>query len=708
MRNGGGSNSDDNHNLAFDALADPFAAPRRRATTALGAARRPPAANFGSQALGSTSRPAGAAGGAATASSSSNLASTSAAATANNHTPSTSSGPAARHDPFRMLGPAPPAEPLFRPPSSPTGVAASAGAASGPMRDQRIADHAERRAQRDNEAQPSNGSVTAPSPSPARSSSSEGFEIVGGSGVGASRPSRAGPSNHANGGGAAAAAAGRSREGDEELRILAADDLLADRRRRLEDFGGAARLERAQARAARLQALDRRAAGRGAAIDVDHQGQRDRLQSEQSRAERDQARQLAIERHARRREAERAEERVAGLHQALQEGADRQRADEARVNREQAALQNARNQVLPRPPNMDAQQRAWADAQLAEDRRIARQLGHPGAAARARQMANEANADGQQQQGAGAAATVFGAARPWAAPGGRLFGVQDLARNLVGNLFDMMGPFMGDGGGYMPFYGAPGGRQPMSIEEAWAGVQLHSNAKPAKNFTFDFERTIEPVREYIDVDQSDGKIVAPSHLQTKPSVIVQDDKQPTLICCGCSSPLRLSQGQLSTDDRLFALACGHLIDQRCLNELKKPQHDAINGMHTTLTDVQGDPEPEPEPEKSSYFDPIVFSTSPDGPRRSNRLHATRSGGSIDHTPPQVIPAKRSAPSVAPIRKKTVPHAYRQYEWKCPAGHCEHRFTSWEIGGQWVLENPTMRKGPRAPPKPAPQVIPIFV
>lgn len=290
----------------------------------------------------------------------------------------------------------------------------------------------------------------------------------------------------------------------------------------------------------------------------------------------------------------------------------------------------------------------------------------------------------------------------WVEEGARRFGhLWRLQQPVLDPVLDNFNP-----------YTYPAGPR-VSIEEAWAGVQLHPASKPHKSFTFDFERAVEPVREYIDVDQSDDKIMRPKQQKPKTSLIVDDDKPPTLICCGCSSPLRVSQGQLSTGDRLFSLACGHLVDQRCLDELKKPQHDPINGTHATLVDVPEEDELEDEAgsSKPNYFEPVILPDSPEnglGHRRSSRIYRTRSQGSVDLPPAKTIPAKRqAAPAVAPIQKKKVRPAQRQYEWACPAGHCLAKFTSWEIGGQWVMENPNARKGPRTAVQP-PQIIPIFV
>ncbi|KAK4686441.1 hypothetical protein P7C73_g3690, partial [Tremellales sp. Uapishka_1] len=52
-----------------------------------------------------------------------------------------------------------------------------------------------------------------------------------------------------------------------------------------------------------------------------------------------------------------------------------------------------------------------------------------------------------------------------------------------------------------------------------------------------------------------------------------------LACLNCDEPLRLSSGYRGAEDRVWALRCGHLLDQRCLNVLSAPQtQEQLDGI----------------------------------------------------------------------------------------------------------------------------------
>lgn len=46
-----------------------------------------------------------------------------------------------------------------------------------------------------------------------------------------------------------------------------------------------------------------------------------------------------------------------------------------------------------------------------------------------------------------------------------------------------------------------------------------------------------------------------------------------MACTRCGDPLYLNDGQKSTEDRVWGLRCGHLLDQRCLHEISSPQEE---------------------------------------------------------------------------------------------------------------------------------------
>lgn len=64
-------------------------------------------------------------------------------------------------------------------------------------------------------------------------------------------------------------------------------------------------------------------------------------------------------------------------------------------------------------------------------------------------------------------------------------------------------------------------------------------------------------------------------IQAKEPIVIDGDEDAQgneryLECPGCLDPLRISSGYRSADDRVWALRCGHLVDQKCLRKLSTP------------------------------------------------------------------------------------------------------------------------------------------
>jgi hypothetical protein len=55
--------------------------------------------------------------------------------------------------------------------------------------------------------------------------------------------------------------------------------------------------------------------------------------------------------------------------------------------------------------------------------------------------------------------------------------------------------------------------------------------------------------------------------------IVKSTKKskPFLACANCPEPLRVSAAARDSDDRIWGLKCGHLVDERCLKQLSTPE-----------------------------------------------------------------------------------------------------------------------------------------
>jgi hypothetical protein len=85
---------------------------------------------------------------------------------------------------------------------------------------------------------------------------------------------------------------------------------------------------------------------------------------------------------------------------------------------------------------------------------------------------------------------------------------------------------------------------------------------PPEPFTSDFEiTTVE--EKAIEID-SRGRVVQTPRKKRRIS------PKPYLACANCTEPLRVSGAYRNTDDRVWALRCGHIIDGRCLDKLSVP------------------------------------------------------------------------------------------------------------------------------------------
>lgn len=81
-------------------------------------------------------------------------------------------------------------------------------------------------------------------------------------------------------------------------------------------------------------------------------------------------------------------------------------------------------------------------------------------------------------------------------------------------------------------------------------------AKPGFTYTWDVDELAkeDKGRTVIQLDE-DGAVMPVSKAK------------PYLACAACPEPLRVSAGERTPDDRVWALRCGHMLDQRCLDRL---------------------------------------------------------------------------------------------------------------------------------------------
>ncbi|WOO83249.1 uncharacterized protein LOC62_05G006772 [Vanrija pseudolonga] len=145
-----------------------------------------------------------------------------------------------------------------------------------------------------------------------------------------------------------------------------------------------------------------------------------------------------------------------------------------------------------------------------------------------------------------------------------------------------------------------------------------------------FSRTWEA--EEIDADPTDKAIRVDDHGRVIPPT-PKKNRKPYLSCAHCVNALRVSSAQRDPKDHVWALRCGHLIDQQCLHELCAAAAEG-NG------DAAASDEPAAKRQRHS-------------PRKSKRKTAAR--------PPP--PAEHS--------------------WLCPVADCKRVHVAQLVDGQWT-------------------------
>ncbi|ADV23584.1 hypothetical protein I305_01581 [Cryptococcus gattii E566] len=174
------------------------------------------------------------------------------------------------------------------------------------------------------------------------------------------------------------------------------------------------------------------------------------------------------------------------------------------------------------------------------------------------------------------------------------------------------------------FAGDPGpARREEDLEEILKNVPVPTYDPPTSGFVRNFDMEMTQPNEAIVVDDN-GRVV-PSKKRR--------EVQPHLICAKCESALLVSESYRSPEDKIYALRCGHLIDQRCLDDLVTPRtpHE--------LASVDRHPEMLDEP-----------------------------------------PTKKRKSSRKPKKMEKIPH---EYKWTCPVEGCGQKHTSSELRGAWM-------------------------
>ncbi len=176
------------------------------------------------------------------------------------------------------------------------------------------------------------------------------------------------------------------------------------------------------------------------------------------------------------------------------------------------------------------------------------------------------------------------------------------------------------------------GRREDDVAGIISKVDLPEFDPPQEGYMANFE---------IDESVKASKPTSPIALDEDGRVISTKPKsKPYLACANCPEPLLVSSAYRTGSDRVWALRCGHMIDQRCLDDLSTPStEDELASVHRH---PPGDL-------------PVLGADS----------HPIKKG------------RKR-----AKVTKKTSPPAPDEYEWKCPVDGCGRVHCSVREGENW--------------------------
>jgi len=153
---------------------------------------------------------------------------------------------------------------------------------------------------------------------------------------------------------------------------------------------------------------------------------------------------------------------------------------------------------------------------------------------------------------------------------------------------------------------------------------------PQEGFTANFEIDEPPTPITLD---DDGRVIHNPSRKIK--------KKPYLACANCSEPLLISSAYRAPADRVWALRCGHMIDQRCLDTLSTPKTEA------ELATVQRHPP-----------------------------------GDLPILRDDAIPVKRPRGKRAKVHRRTLAPPLTEYEWRCSVEGCGRAHWSVRVGDGW--------------------------
>ena len=232
-------------------------------------------------------------------------------------------------------------------------------------------------------------------------------------------------------------------------------------------------------------------------------------------------------------------------------------------------------------------------------------------------------------------------------------------------------------------------------------------SQPDPGFTFDFAlptsssanshfrtRLFPPtsINNPIVLDDDDDNSNEPSTAiagpSSSPSTSDTGQVTATLVCANCSDLLLINAALLpdENDRRVWGLRCGHIIDEKCLNQLGQPPQVVNDSPALTR---RGKGKSKAADSSPSYGDTIVSENQTvleeiqENSIRSRlrsrpSFNSTILPSSSDSPPNRLPPSKRRRAS----NKKKVD---AEYTWSCPVPNCGRVHMSVKVDGVWGPE-----------------------
>ena len=256
------------------------------------------------------------------------------------------------------------------------------------------------------------------------------------------------------------------------------------------------------------------------------------------------------------------------------------------------------------------------------------------------------------------------------------------------------------------------------VKEAREKEQYHQSythpSRPEPGFTFDFaipegddttrSNFFPPTSKddpiILDDDDDDEEEVGTS-LKDDTSLSSSKEKETSssggqisslLVCAKCLDPLSLNASLLSEEapfKRVWALRCGHLIDEKCLNELGTPpiQEESFfldrkgKGKASMLAPSMPYGESVPE-----YVVPAQPAPTIRSRLRSSHLNSSPAPGrTATATTFEYDLANSKRRRVSGGNKNRKSKVEEEFEWKCPVAGCGLVHASVKVGGVWGPE-----------------------